>query len=148
MTRSQPACCDMLMIINSICFNSPSNWQISFGKEAAVWYFLNTLCCPDYNKLCSILQLCVGFSAVSQITSLNFERTVICRIYIFRLWLTVLLIFSPLTVPHMDWEFRAAHHTLDLKVSWPFSFGRETAENTWASPAGVPLQVEGVFMCL
>lgn len=143
---SQTACCDMLMIINRICFIYLWNRHIFLGKEAVVWYFLNScvaLIKTNYS-LCSILQSCVECSTVSKdnLAKLWAHRPLL---YIFRLWLTVLLIFSP--GPTHEWKFHAAHHIISEGIL-TFSFCGATAENTCASPAGVPLQVEGVFMCL
>lgn len=126
------------MIINRISFSHLSNWQIPFGQEAVVWYFWNSCVAliKTNDSLCCILESGVSFSTVSAITSLNFELTVICRI--FRLWLTVLSIFSPLSVPHMD---GGAHHTSSRVTSegiMTFPVCGDTAENTCASPAGPP----------
>lgn len=143
---SQTACHKMRMIIVVSVYNL-SNWQIPFGKEAVGWYFLNS--CVALMKtnycLCYILESCVLFSTVSEITSLNFEHTVICCI--FRLWLTVLLIFSPLLVLHKDGSYALPIIRWAALGIMALHFCGEKAENTCASPASIPLQAEGVFMC-
>lgn len=50
----------------------------------------------------------------------------------------------------MDGSSCAAHHTSGCVASeavMAFPFAGETAENTCASPAGVLLRAQGVFMC-